>query len=251
MKKATCRICGIEKSVNDFSPEKYKNTLKFVRCKSCMVKKSQKYQKTIDGVISTSYNRQKYFSKMRGMCQPKYTKQELEVYLKNNLFFQAIYDKWVASGYDKWLRPSVDRVNDFLPYSLDNILVTTWRENFKKQNQDCKSGTGTAGLRCRAVIQTTLDGVFVAEFHSISDAKRQTGITGIDSPLADPNKTAGGYRWIYKDEPEKDLLRNRDVPRRNRQPASKATPIDWDSAGLIDTTGTRRERVNNKVVKSE
>lgn len=245
MKKAVCVMCGIEKSIEKFTPEKYKNTLKFRRCKLCMVKKSQRYHKTIDGVISTMFNHQKQASKMRGICLPSYTKQELTKHLKNNLFFQVIYDEWVDSGYNKWLRPSVDRIDDFLPYSFDNILITTWRENFKKQNQDLKSATGTTGLHCRAIIQTTLDGNFVAEFHSIIAAKRKTGITDINASLANPNRTAGGYRWEYKKEPEKDLLRNRVVPRRTRQRAIKVMPIDWESTEFIDTTNVRKKRVNN------
>ena len=92
MKKATCVICGIEKSIDDFFVEKYKNTIKFKRCKKCMTAKSKKYQKTIDGFISTSFCRQKSFSKMRGINPPEYTKEEFAAYLRNNLFFLVIYN---------------------------------------------------------------------------------------------------------------------------------------------------------------
>lgn len=230
-------MCGIEKNIDDFTPEKYKNTLKFTRCKLCMVKKSQKYQKTIDGVISLSFSRQKYFSKMRGMRPPEYTKRELEMYLKNNLFFQAIYGEWVASGYDKWLRPSIDRIDDFLPYSFDNILVTTWRENFNKQIADTMNAIGTSGLKCKAIIQLSIEGEFIAEFHSISFARRQTGINGIDASLADPRKTAGGYKWRYKIDTDKESLLQSRIPRAIRRRMLKKEPVVLDLSGIIDTTG--------------
>lgn len=54
----------------------------------------------------------------------------------------------------------------------------------------------------KPVIQLTLDGEFVAEYESIIDAERITRISNVlisncckNKPH---NKTAGGYKWIYK-----------------------------------------------------
>lgn len=230
-------MCGVEKNVDDFTVEKYKNTIKFKRCKKCITEKSKKYQKTINGFISTTFSRQKHFSIMRNMAPPEYTKLELAQYLKSSVFFMSLYKGWVESGYDKWLRPSIDRINDFLPYSFGNIIVATWRENFEKQIYDTRNATGTSGLKCKAITQISLDGQIINEFHSISEARRQTGITGIDQALANSNHTAGGYKWAYKKDEAKDSLIKTRIPRKAMRKILKKEPVVLDLSGIIDTTG--------------
>lgn len=230
METITCSMCGICKNKEDFTPDikKKRGTVRFYRCKECVSKKSRKYRQTIDGVISTALSRQKQYSKVRRMPPPEYTKQEFVAYLKNNLYFIAIYKGWVASGYDKWLKPSIDRIDDFLPYSFGNIMVVTWKDNFQKQKEDMKHATGTSGLYCKAIFQHTLSGEFVAEFVSIRYAERQTGILGISECLRGSNKTAGGYKWEYKKDREKELLMQSRIPQKTMQKNLKTgrKPID-------------------------
>lgn len=53
----------------------------------------------------------------------------------------------------------------------------------------------------KPIIQYTLDGVFVAEYESIMEAERQTGIksTNISSCCKNKRNKAGGYVWRYKE----------------------------------------------------
>lgn len=57
--------------------------------------------------------------------------------------------------------------------------------------------------KSKPVLQYTLDGKFIAEYPSIKEAKRKTGITAqLISNVCrkvKPYKTAGGYIWRYKD----------------------------------------------------
>ena len=51
----------------------------------------------------------------------------------------------------------------------------------------------------KPVLQYTLDGQFVAEYSSIIEAEKQTGIRHICCCCKGKRKTAGGYIWRYKD----------------------------------------------------
>ena len=46
--------------------------------------------------------------------------------------FSELYDAWVDSGYDKWVKPSCDRTDPNISYVLDNLKLMTWRENLLK-----------------------------------------------------------------------------------------------------------------------
>ena len=63
--------------------------------------------------------------------KPAYTLGEFREWLLDNSF-SILYDKFIESNYDTWLIPSVDRINDDLPYTFDNIQLITWRENWEK-----------------------------------------------------------------------------------------------------------------------
>ena len=53
----------------------------------------------------------------------------------------------------------------------------------------------------RPVFQMTLDGEIINRFETISEAKRQTGITAIDHCCRNTPRfqTAGGFKWKYAD----------------------------------------------------
>jgi hypothetical protein len=53
-------------------------------------------------------------------------------------------------------------------------------------------------LKCLAVIQLDKNGNKISEFYSITEAKTQTGINGIQNVLTNRAKTAGGFIWKYK-----------------------------------------------------
>lgn len=61
----------------------------------------------------------------------------------------------------------------------------------------CKRSTYNPNAK--AVIQLTLDGVKVAEYSSIAEATRQTGVRNIYKACRNPQKLVGGYFWKYKD----------------------------------------------------
>ena len=52
------------------------------------------------------------------------------------------------------------------------------------------------------IIQLTLDNIFIEEFESIVEVERKTGInsSSISACCRNKRNSAGGYRWLYKDD---------------------------------------------------
>lgn len=57
---------------------------------------------------------------------------------------------------------------------------------------------GKPSKKKREVIQLTLEGIFINQFTSIKEAIDTTGIKGISNVLTGRAKTAGNYKWTYK-----------------------------------------------------
>ena len=168
------------------------------RCKSCDKECFYKYIKTEGGVLSQIYSTQKRSSKARGHAPPSYSKKELSTWLYEH-GFKEIYKNWVLSGYKKVLKPSVDRKNDYLPYTLDNLLrVCTWGENRNRSYLDRKNGINNKGSR--AVIQMSLQGIILKKYYSVMQAERASGVRNehIHRVCKNRRKTAGGYIWKYE-----------------------------------------------------
>lgn len=157
--------------------------------------KYKKYTRTKNGVASVSYRNQKASSKRRGHKPPNYTLEELKLWMFSNPSFDTMYNKWVDSGYDKYLKPSCDRLNDYLPYTFDNMRLVTWGENNKKYNSDKKNGINTKN--CSSVIRISECGE-EKRYYSISEASRDNGISksGISLCCKGLLKSSGGFVWV-------------------------------------------------------
>jgi hypothetical protein len=55
-----------------------------------------------------------------------------------------------------------------------------------------------SGLPKRSIIQHSLDGIFIREWDSKTQAEKETNIKGIANVLTKISKTAGGFIWRYK-----------------------------------------------------
>jgi len=187
-----CTICDTKKSLDSFTKSKYKLFKLEPSCKECKLE----YDRTIEGLLTIIYGSQRSSSKRRKHPMPDYTKQELLLWMHEN-GLEALYKDWVASGYRKSLRPSTDRIDSLKPYILDNLELVTWEENKRRAEEDQKNGVGSNGKLCKTVFQYTLEGDFVAEHHSASEAARATGLcqSSISTVANGIGKTAGGFIW--------------------------------------------------------
>ena len=197
-----CSQCLETKSLSEFTNKKMRDKQgKDNLCKVCRAEVKLNAYRTKDGVAYQIFASQLSSSKTRGDILPTHNKEELKAWLFSQDVFNDLFSVWAASDYDKLLKPSCDRLDDYKPYTLDNIKLTTWGDNKKKGEQDRKNGINNKVNK--AVIQLSLDGNVVAEFHSASEANRVTKVSRKAISDCCNNKpsyhTAGGFKWKFKD----------------------------------------------------
>ena len=157
-----------------------------------------RYNRSINGFIVNIHAQQRRRSRLRNMPQPTYSKDELkEWFLKQDLF-KTLYENWVSSNYDKNLTPSVDRKDDYMGYTLNNIQLMTWIENKQKHYQD--KIIGNNNKISKAVEQYSKSGVLINTYFSTMEAERNTQVihNNISSCCKGQRKSAGGFIWKYK-----------------------------------------------------
>jgi hypothetical protein len=131
------------------------------------------------------------------MQAPSYSKSEFKKWILNTPNFKNLYDNWSTSGYLKELIPSVDRLDDYKPYTFDNIQLITWGENRKKSNLDRREGRNNK--RSRGVRQFTKEGILIASYYSMAHAANETGVHKgfIWRGCRGKNTHGGGFIWRY------------------------------------------------------
>jgi hypothetical protein len=87
-------------------------------------------------MLGTQRNR----SKQRGHPPPTYTLDELIDWLKTQDHLTKLWTAYQESGHARMLAPSIDRLDDNLPYTLDNIRLVTWQENCNAATQGRREG---------------------------------------------------------------------------------------------------------------
>ncbi len=207
MKK--CNQCKVKKNLNEFHEDKNKEDNRRTICKQCSLASKKKAYRTKHGLIMHIYNRQKKSSKRRKHLPPTYTRQELEDWCMSQKVFHNLYDNWKRLDYQTNYVPSVDRKDDYIGYTMDNIQLMTWEKNNEKGRNDRLSGKNNKGLK--EVHQYSINGDYVASYKSIAIAERMTNIsrTSIAAICRGKNnklKIAGDYQWRYYKEEKIDYI---------------------------------------------
>lgn len=163
----------------------------------------KQYRRTKEGVAITIYSHQRGSSKKRGHEVPTYSKDDLREWLFNQEKFHYLFENWERSGYLKALKPSVDRIDDSIGYTMTNIQLMTWRENNKKAHSDMRGRKLVYEIKSgKAVRQYTRDGAYIAEYVSVREAERQTGADNRRISMCCNGKRnhTGGFKWEFKNK---------------------------------------------------
>jgi len=193
MKK--CTKCG-ENKKKYFKDKRAKDGL-FSSCADCCNEQTRSYRRTKNGLITAIFGSQKYRTKIKNFKKVEYTLEDLKDWIFAQEEFCVLYNNWKASGYTKMLAPSVDRIDDYKGYSLDNIQLVTWQENFDKGHNDRRKGINNK--QSRSVMQLSLQGKFICKYPSIREASRQVGanVSHISKCCRGDLHKTGGYKWKY------------------------------------------------------
>jgi len=202
MKSKRCCNCGETKPLGEFYKDKNMKDGVGYRCKKCTSKYMRNYCHSKRGLITQIYGSQIQTSKNRNHPLPEYTNHQLKEWLNSQPLFHKLFDEWIKSGFNQNLTPSCDRLNDYLPYSFDNIRLTTWSKNRSKGHRDRRNGLNNKNSK--AVIGVHEDTKEVIEFYSMRSAERETGIPASNICACclskGYHKSAGGYKWKHKED---------------------------------------------------
>lgn len=119
------------------------------------------------GVLCRIYSEQRHKSQEKERWSLSYSRQEFYDRYLADPHFLSLFDEWVKSGYQKSKVPSIDRIDPHKGYSMDNIQMITWAENYAK---------GLTEYARTPVIVSDLSGNLIGEFDSVSNASRATGV---------------------------------------------------------------------------
>lgn len=196
MKRCTkCRQLKKEKLF--YKNKNYKSGY-HIYCKECSDYDTKKYNRTKKGYVSFTYHNQKNSSKTRNHPLPNYSQEELKQWLFSQKKFHRLFKEWKVSEYDRYVKPSIDRIDDNKPYTLDNIQLMTWKDNEHKAKEDMKNGILIQNKQT-PVIQMNMKGKQLKVFHSQGEASRQTGIrqSYISRVCLGQRNHTNGYKWKF------------------------------------------------------
>jgi len=192
-----CSKCNKEKKYKAFNKDSSKKDGLHSSCKDCKKQINIDYHHSKSGLVSIIYLGQISRSKKKGFNNPTYTKKELRDWLYSQSLFHKLFDNWKRLDFQTMYVPSVDRKDDYIGYTMDNIQLMTWQENADKSYNDVKNGINNK--QNKKIGQYSKNGDFIKKYNSIRIAERETGIhNGSISDVCNGKKiTAGNFIWRF------------------------------------------------------
>lgn len=146
-----CFVCNKLKPIDDFYKHKRMADGHLGKCKQCCLEYAKNRDLKKYGVERYRSNPKryaylKYYTiKIRCKNQQSYIGREYLSKKEWNKWcdetyatFYSLYDNWVASGYQRKLAPSVDRIENSKGYVIGNLQWITQSANVKKRFSDSR-----------------------------------------------------------------------------------------------------------------
>ena len=208
-----CSNCKLNKALEEFAIQSTGKLGRRADCKGCV----KRFIRSEYGLIKSMFATNKSKAKKRGYSAPSYTEKELQVWVLAQPQFKQLYQAWVTGGFVTNNKPSIDRLDDYISYTLTNIQLVTHKDNIDKYYSDRIAGNNTKTLI--AVDQLDLNGNFIQRFHSIAAAARE--VSGLPANISNvckglpitkngttrtwiPSKSYG-YKWRHSTVPNNNL----------------------------------------------
>jgi len=166
----------------------------------------QRNKRTHSGWLTKVYGRMRNSSKSKNLSMPSFTKKELWDWIPKNKF-QRLFTQWLKSNCKKDLVPSINRLNDYMGYTIDNIELTTWKDNNHKGRGSIKVkelvhsklGNIAKKMFSKSVAKSDLDGKVLCIYPSVREAARQnkTDSGAIARVCRKEKHTHHNYKWSY------------------------------------------------------
>ena len=205
----TCCDCNQTLPLKEFTPKASCKDGYEPRCKKC---RSIKYNKSTPALLCKKiYLSQVTHSATRGHPAPAYSLSELTEWVTARPEFPAMFAAWQGTGYPKDLAPSVDRIDDSVPYVLGNLQLMPWHKNRAKGARAKRENALL--VNHRAVEAYFPDGRLYKKYASMAEAMREFGGKATQSwgistvcngtPIKDGRgnlytpKTYKGYAWKW------------------------------------------------------
>lgn len=177
------------------------------------VKESRQRQKrTVKGWLTKVYCCMKKSSIKRKMPMPTFTKDALSIWINDNYkdVFSVLFHEWIESGCSKDLTPSISRLDDYKPYTLDNLELVIWKTNNQNgrtspkvvKEVHNKLGDIAKKMFNRKVVQKDMLGNILRIYPSLREAERQNRgfcASTISKVCRGIKHTHKGYVWEYNE----------------------------------------------------
>lgn len=204
-----CSKCKQVKPFSEFQRQASHSSGYRSSCKKCTYAKTIDWNRSRRGIVTRMWHRQHHRSEFRGHPAPEYTREWLFDFVLNHEDFDSLYKEYVESGFDKYKIPSIDRVNDRVGYTKENIRLVSFADNMEhcwsagRKSEFDNDGWDNGTLKPHTpVVQLDLSGAFIAEHMSISEAARSIGSISGNSKIPmvcqGKRKTHAGFKWAYK-----------------------------------------------------
>lgn len=180
-----CKKCNKSLLLSEFYTDKRNKDGVINKCKRCaiaMIKKNikknptsqQSYHRSEKGAVKAIYYSQVHTSKLKNQELPDdYTQENLRAWLYKN-GFKNLYDEWVLNDYLKAKKPAIYKLNYALPFSFNNIALTTVSASFKLRNLNHSKKLKNKGILTKAIVKKKVKVKKINVKHELNKLHRTT-----------------------------------------------------------------------------